>query len=233
VFLQFEKTVWDGILDHRSRAKPIWNALEPASTCENDGVNAPSRLVVGLTGASGIPYAVDVLQTLRDLPVETHLVISDGATRVLSAEMGLSKRDLEPLAHTLHDDRDVGASIASGSFLTLGMVVIPCSSSTLAKIAYGMADTLITRAAHVHLKEHRPLVLVPRETPLSRPMLEAMLRAFDAGARILPAMPGFYHQPTDIADLLGFVTARVLDQFGIVHTRSKRWKDAAALEDAE
>ena len=186
-----------------------------------------------MTGASGIPYAVDLLQTLRDLPVETHLVISDGASRVLASEMGLSKNDLEALADTVYDDRDVGAAIASGSFLTLGMVVIPCSSSTLSKIAYGIGDTLIARAAHVHLKERRPLVLVPRETPFSRPMLEAMLKAFDAGARILPAAPGFYHRPTEVSELLGFITARVLDQFGIPNARAKRWKDAPALEDAE
>ncbi len=189
--------------------------------------------MVGVTGASGIPYAVDLLQTLRDLPIETHLVISDGATRVLSSEMGLSKPDVEAIADVVYDDRDVGAAIASGSFLTLGMVVIPCSSSTLSKIAHGIGDTLTTRAAHVHLKERRSLVLVPRETPFSRPMLEAMLKAFDAGARILPAAPGFYHRPTQVADLLGFVTARVLDQFGIPNTRAARWKDAAPIEDAE
>lgn len=214
--------------------KLLYRALRGAPPCEDTRVNqASARLVVGLTGASGIPYAVDLLETLKSLPLEVHLVISEGATRVLSSEMGLSKRDLEALGDVVYDDRDVGAAIASGSFLTLGMVVIPCSSSTLAKIAHGIGDTLVTRAAHVHLKERRTLVLVPRETPFSRPMLEAMLKAFDAGARILPAAPGFYHRPTQLSELLGFVTARVLDQFGIPNARAKRWKDAPALEDAE
>ncbi len=191
------------------------------------------RLVIGMTGASGAPYTRDLLETLKDLSIETHLVISEGAKRVIAAEMNQSAKDLEPLADVVYDDRDVGASIASGSFITLGMVIVPCSSSTLAKVAHGIGDTLTTRAAHVHLKERRNLVLVPRETPYSRPMLEAMLKAFDAGARILPASPGFYHAPQEISDLLGFVTARILDQFGIANTRAKRWKDASPLEDAD
>ena len=196
-------------------------------------MTSPARLVVGVTGASGAPYAADLLETLAALPIETHLIVSAGAARVLAAEMGGTPKDLERHASVIHDDRDVGAGVASGSFRTLGMAVVPCSSSTLAKIAHGLGDTLITRAAHVHLKERRPLVLVPREAPYSRPMLEAMLKAFDAGARILPASPGFYHGPKGIQDLLGFVTARVLDQFGIEHQRSKRWKDQPALEDAD
>jgi flavin prenyltransferase len=195
--------------------------------------NPKPRLVIGMTGASGAPYTKDLLETLQNLPIETHLVVSDGAKRVIAAEMNQSSKDLERLAHVVYDDRDVGGSIASGSFITLGMVIVPCSSSTLAKIAHGIGDTLITRAAHVHLKERRNLVLVPRETPYSRPMLESMTRAFDAGARILPASPGFYHSPQEISDLLGFVTARILDQFGIANTRAKRWKDSPALEDTD
>jgi flavin prenyltransferase len=197
-------------------------------------MNLPNpRLVIGMTGASGAPYTRDLLETLQDLPIETHLVISEGAKRVIAAEMKQNPKDLERLADVVYDDRDVGASIASGSFITLGMVIVPCSSSTLAKIAHGIGDTLTTRAAHVHLKERRNLVLVPRETPFSRPMLESMTKAFDAGARILPASPGFYHSPQEISDLLGFVTARILDQFGIANTRAKRWKDSLALEDAD
>ena len=192
-----------------------------------------SRLVIGMTGASGAPYTKDLLETLKTLEIETHLVISEGAKRVIASEMNQNATELERLANVVYDDRDVGASIASGSFLTLGMVIVPCSSSTLSKIAHGIGDTLTTRAAHVHLKERRNLVLVPRETPYSRPMLEAMLKAFDAGARILPASPGFYHQPNGIEDLLGFITARILDQFGIANTRAKRWKDKPALEDTD
>jgi flavin prenyltransferase len=189
-------------------------------------MNSPQRLVVGITGASGAQYAQDLLETLQTLPLEVHLVISEGAKRLLATELGLTIRDLETFAAQIHDDRDVGAGIASGSFRTVGMVVIPTSASTLAKIAHGLADTLITRAAHVHLKERRPLVLVPRETPYSRPMLEAMLKVHDAGARILAANPGFYGNPQSIKDLLGFITARVLDQLGIENTRSVRWKEA-------
>jgi flavin prenyltransferase len=183
------------------------------------------RLVIGMTGASGIQYALDLLETSQNLALETHLIISEGAKRVLAEELRMHPRDLSALANQVHDDRDVGAGIASGSFRTQGMVVIPCSASTLSKIAHGMADTLITRAAHVHLKERRPLVLVPRETPYSRPMLESMLKAHDAGARILAANPGFYGHPQSIKDLLGFITARVLDQLGIENTRSNRWKE--------
>ncbi|MBB6098572.1 4-hydroxy-3-polyprenylbenzoate decarboxylase [Deinobacterium chartae] len=182
------------------------------------------RLVVGITGGSGIPYAVDLLQTLRALEIETHLVISKGAARVYTTEGRGQLADLEALGSTLHSDADLGASIASGSFRTSGMIIVPCSSSTLAKVALGLGDTLITRAAHVTLKERRPLVLVPREAPYPRPMLENMLRAFDAGATVLPASPGFYHTPERVSDLLGFVTARVLDQFGIESGRMRRWE---------
>lgn len=182
-------------------------------------------LVVGITGASGIQYAFDLLETLQAMAIETHLIVSDGAKRVLKEELGMNSRDLAGMVTALHDDRDVGAGIASGSFRTTGMVVVPCSASTLAKIAYGMADTLITRAAHVHLKERRNLVLVPRETPYSRPMLEAMLKAHDSGARILAANPGFYGNPQNVKDLLGFITARVLDNLGIENQRSLRWKE--------
>ncbi len=183
------------------------------------------RLVIGMTGASGIQYALDLLETIKDLELETHLIVSEGAKRVLAEELKMNARDLATFVSQVHDDRDVGAGIASGSFRTLGMVVIPCSASSLSKIAHGMADTLITRAAHVHLKERRPLVLVPRETPYSRPMLESMLKAYDAGARILAANPGFYGNPQSVKDLLGFISARVLDQLGIENKRSSRWKD--------
>jgi flavin prenyltransferase len=202
----------------------LW--LEVARVCFDTRMT-PRRLVVGVTGASGVQYALDLLETLQHLELETHLVVSEGAKRVLAEELGMNSRDLTRFGAQVHDDRDVGAGIASGSFRTVGMVVIPCSASTLSKIALGLADTLITRAAHVHLKERRNLVLVPRETPYSRAMLESMLKAFDAGARILPANPGFYGKPQTVADILGFITARVLDQLGIENTRAPRWKDGA------
>lgn len=186
----------------------------------------PRRVVVGISGASGIPYAKDLLETLRRTGgLEVHLVATDGARRVAADELGAPLDDLAPLADVVHPNRDVGASIASGSFRTLGMAIVPCSATTLSKVAYGVCDSLLTRAAYVHLKERRPLVLVPREAPLPLPTLEAMVKAAHAGATILPASPGFYTRPKTIDDLLGFVTQRVLDLLGIEGDRSPRWKD--------
>lgn len=189
---------------------------------------APSirRVVVGISGASGIPYAKDLLATLRRAGgLEVHLVATDGARRVASGELDGTLEELTELADVVHPNRDVGASIASGSFPTLGMAVVPCSATTLSKVAYGVCDNLLTRAAFVHLKERRPLVLVPREAPLPLPTLEAMVKAAQAGATILPASPGFYTRPKTIDDLLGFVTQRILDLLGIDVDRSPRWKD--------
>jgi flavin prenyltransferase len=184
------------------------------------------RLVVGLSGASGMPYALDLLQTLRLIEgVESHLVMSQGAKRVLIEEAEMSLEQAEALAHVVHRSTDLGASIASCSFRTIGMVIVPCSATTLSKVAYGLADNLITRAAYVTLKERRPLVLVPREAPLPVPSLEAMLKAAQAGATILPAAPGFYHKPQKIDDLLGFITQRVLDLFDLEYPRAPRWKE--------
>ncbi|WP_075830474.1 UbiX family flavin prenyltransferase [Deinococcus marmoris] len=188
------------------------------------------RLVVGVSGGSGIPYAVDVLRALHGLkvdgqPIETHLVVSSGAKRVMSAEGGPQLADLTQFATHVHEDRDLAASVASGSYRTDGMLVIPCSAGTLAKIAHGFADNLLSRAAHVTLKERRPLVLVLREDPLPRPTLQNMLAAHDAGATVMTASPGFYHSPKDVDELLHFVTARVLDQFGLDAPGFKRWRE--------
>ncbi|MFC4426994.1 UbiX family flavin prenyltransferase [Deinococcus navajonensis] len=184
------------------------------------------RLVVGVSGGSGIPYAYAVLRALQALGTETHLIVSSGAKRVMSAEgRGPRLGDLTALAAEVHDDRDLAASVASGSFRTAGMMVIPCSAGTLAKVAHGMADNLLSRAAHVTLKERRPLVLVVREDPLSRPMLLNMLAVHDAGAAVMTASPGFYHAPETVDDLLHFVTARVLDQFGLDVPGFQRWKE--------
>lgn len=186
----------------------------------------PRRVVVGISGASGIPYAKDLLEALRRAEgLEVHLVATDGARRVAADELGAPLDDLAALADVVHPNRDVGASIASGSFRTLGMVVVPCSATTLSKVAYGICDNLLARAAYVHLKERRPLVLVPRETPLPLPTLEAMVKAAQAGATILPASPGFYSRPKTIDDLLGFVTQRALDLLGVDVDRSPRWKE--------
>lgn len=188
------------------------------------------RLVVGLSGASGMPYALDLLQTLRRIPdLETHLVISQGAKRVLAEEAEMGLEQVEALAQVVHRSSDLGAAVASGSFRTMGMVIVPCSATTLAKVAYGLADNLLTRAAYVTLKEGRPLVLVPREAPLPLPSLEAMVKAAQAGATILPAAPGFYHKPQQIDDLLAFITQRILDLFGLDYPRAPRWKEAVEL----
>ncbi|MBK9091031.1 MAG: UbiX family flavin prenyltransferase [Holophagales bacterium] len=185
------------------------------------------RVVVGISGASGIPYARDLLETLRRLAaVEVHLVATDGARRVAADELAVPFEELASLADVVHSNKDVGAAIASGSFRTAGMVVVPCSATTLSKVAYGICDNLLTRAAYVHLKERRTLILVPREAPLPLPSLEAMVKAAQAGATVLPASPGFYTQPKSIEDLLGFVTQRILDLLGIEAARSPRWKES-------
>lgn len=189
--------------------------------------HAPPRLIVAVSGGSGVRYAFDLLATLASTPVETHLVVTAGAKQVLPSETDATYHDLVALADHVHDDRDLGAAIASGSFRADGMAIVPCSAGTLAKVAAGLTDNLVSRAAHVALKERRPLVLVVREAPYSRPMLESMLRAHDAGATILPASPGFYHRPDTVDDLVGTITARLLDHLGIDHRRSPRWKDDA------
>jgi len=180
--------------------------------------------VVGVSGGSGMVYALDLLRTLRELPVETHLVVTQGAKQVIPTELDETVLDLEGLADVVYKDTDLGAAVSSGSYPTRGMVIVPCSAGTLAKVAHGLTDNLVSRAAHVTLKERRPLVLVLREAPYSRPMLQNMLAAHDAGASVLPAAPGFYHRPETVLELVGTVTARSLDLLGIPNERAKRWR---------
>ncbi len=189
-------------------------------------VSTPRRIVVAVTGGSGIAYAVDLLGGLRAVAgVETHLVVSAGAKQVLPTEVDLTLHDLEAMVDVVHKDADLGAAIASGSFRLHGMVVVPCSAGTLAKVAQGMTDNLVSRAAHVCLKERRPLVLTVREAPYARPMLRNMLDAHDAGAIVLPAAPGFYHRPSSVAELVAGITARTLDLLGLEHRHAPRWRD--------
>ncbi len=183
------------------------------------------RVVVGVSGGSGMIYALDLLKTLRDLPVETHLVITNGAKQVIPTELDETVHDFAALADVVYKDSDLGAAVSSGSYQTRGIIVSPCSAGTLAKVAAGLTDNLVSRTAHVHLKERRPVVLVVREAPFSRPMLRNMLAADEAGAIVLPASPGFYHRPQSIDDLIGGVTARTLDLLGIEHDRAQRWKE--------
>jgi len=183
-----------------------------------------ARLVVGFAGSSAPQLGIALLETLRRLgSVETHLVLSAGARRTIELEAGRDPDEVAALADVVHDARDMAAPIASGSFLTLGMVVMPCSMKTLAAIACGYADDLLARAADVALKERRRLVLVPRETPLSRVHLRNMLEVTDAGAIVLPPVPAFYHRPRTIDDLLGHTVGKALDLLGIEHDEYARW----------
>ena len=183
------------------------------------------RLVVAVTGGSGLIYAKDLLESLQALDIETHLVVSAGAKQVFPTELSGDLKSFEALADVVHKDANLGASIASGSFRALGMVIVPCSAGTLAKVAMGLTDNLVSRAAHVTLKERRPLILLLREAPYSRPMLKNMLESHDAGATILPLSPGFYNQPQTIQELVAGITSRTLDLLGIDNSLAPRWKE--------
>lgn len=182
------------------------------------------RLIVGMTGATGAPFGVRLLQALKQLPeVETHLVLSRWARTTVELETGFSAREVAALADEVHSPEDQGATISSGSFRTEGMIIVPCSMKTLAGIRAGFAEGLVGRAADVVLKERRKLVLVPRETPLSEIHLENMLALSRMGARIVPPMPAFYNNPQSVDDIVDHVTARVLDQFDLPFPAAKRW----------
>lgn len=183
--------------------------------------------VIGVTGASGAPIAVSVLRGLRAAQVPVALVVSAGAVPVIAEECGMPAADLHPMATDVYADTELGAPIASGSRRTRGMAIVPCSSSTLAKVGVGISDTLITRAAHVHLKERRPLVLVPRETPLSTLQLRHMTTLSELGATILVAAPPFYTHPRSVADQVDFLAGKVLDHLGVRHTLYRGWKEPA------
>lgn len=180
-------------------------------------------LVVGITGGSGVVYGIRLLEVLRDLNVETHLIISTAARETIVLETERKIREVESLASKVHAINDVASTLASGSSLMDGMVVIPCSMKTLAGIASGYSDNLILRAADVTLKERRPLILVPRETPLSRIHIENMLRVTAAGGIIAPAMPGFYSKPKEIGDLVDQIVGKILDLLKIQHNLYGRW----------
>ncbi|HEV8316990.1 MAG TPA: UbiX family flavin prenyltransferase [Vicinamibacterales bacterium] len=181
------------------------------------------RVVVGITGATGVIYGVRLLERLREAGVETHLIISRWGGRTLLHEAGRSRDQVEALASVVYAPNDMGAAISSGSFPTTGMIVAPCSARTLAAIAHGFDDNLIHRAADVTLKERRKLVLTVREAPLSDIHLENMLKLSRMGAVILPPMPAFYHHPQTIADLIDYTVARMLDQFAIEVPGVPRW----------
>src|SRR5216684_4123535 len=182
------------------------------------------RIVVGLAGSSSPIYGIRTLEALREAGVETHLVISDGARRTIPIEARRKVKDIEKLASVVYDNHDLAAAVSSGSFLTDGMIVAPCSMKTLAAIAHSFSDDLLVRAADVTLKERRKLVLVPRETPLHLGHLRNMMRATEMGAVILPPVPAFYHQPTTVDELIDQTVGKILDQFHIEHTLFRRWR---------
>jgi flavin prenyltransferase len=181
------------------------------------------RLVVGVSGASGVAYGLRVLDACRDLGLESHLVMSRSAALTLADETELSVADVGAKASVVHKAADVGASIASGSFQTLGMIVAPCSVRTMSEIASGVTSTLLTRAADVTLKERRPLVLMVRETPLHLGHLRTMVKLAEMGAVIAPPLPAFYAKPQSIAELIDQSVGRALDLFGLSWRPVKRW----------
>ncbi len=209
---------------------------------------AATDLVVALTGASGAPYGVRLLEILLRAGRTIHLSLSPAAVQVLEQELDrrvqLGHFDLRDLLGELanlaapgqlhyHDFRDFRAGIASGSFLTAGMVICPCSMGTIAAIAHGLSQNLIQRAADVHLKERRKLILVPRETPLGVVQLRNLAACAEAGAVVLPAMPAFYTRPQSVPDMVDFVVGRICDQLGVEHTLLRRWGEAQKPESGK
>jgi flavin prenyltransferase len=197
-------------------------------------MNTPKRrrLIVGITGATGIVYGVRLLELLRDTEVETHLVVSRAGDLTRAHELAISARELRELATVHYPIGDVGAALSSGSFQTLGMVIAPCSVRTLAELASGVTTSLLTRAADVVLKERRRLVLLVRETPLHAIHLRNMLRVTEAGAIVMPPVPAFYTLPQTIDEMVTTTVCRVLDLFEIDVGRQKRWGEDIDLTTA-
>lgn len=191
------------------------------------------RLVVGITGASGAIYGVRLLERLQELPVETHLIVSRWARVTIEHETGSTYNQVKALADVVYGEGDQAAAVSSGSFLTRGMVIAPCSMKTLAAIANGFSHNLLCRAADVHLKERRPLVLAVRETPLSSVHLRNMLSLSDLGVTIFPPTPAFYHRPQEIGDIVDQTVLRILDQFDFELEAPSRWRGLAQAVEPE
>lgn len=184
---------------------------------------SPRRLIVGISGATGAAYGVRLLEALQETNIETHLILTHPAKRTIAEELSISVESIEKLATVVHSVSNIGASIASGSFLTLGMVIAPCSIRTASAIAYCQADNLLTRAADVILKEKRKLILLVRETPLHVGHLRALTLAAESGAMIMPPVPAFYTKPKTIDDIVTHTVGRVLDVLEIHNTLVNRW----------
>jgi flavin prenyltransferase len=183
----------------------------------------PKRIVVGISGASGVIYGVRMLDLLRKTEYETHLILSEAGKKNVEIETGLKAQDVEAMADYTYNPKDVGASIASGSFLTEAMVVVPCTIKSLSGIANSYNENLLVRAADVTLKEKRKLVLVVRETPLHKGHLRLMTMAADMGAHILPPVPSFYHHPKTIEDIIDQTIGKIFDYLQIQHDLFQRW----------
>ncbi len=183
------------------------------------------RLIVAISGASGVIYGIRLLELLRDVAeVETHLVLSNGGKLNIALETEWDVKAVESLADVIHSDQNLAASIASGSFQTDGMVIAPCSMKTLSGVVNSYADNLVVRAADVILKERRPLIIVPRETPLHLGHLRLMTHAAEMGAHLVPPMPAFYNDPQSVDDIINHTVGRVMDLFGMDSGLVKRWR---------
>ena len=184
---------------------------------------APQKLVIGISGASGVAYGLRALDACRELGIESHLILSKAAVLTLAHETESTVADVNAMADVVHKIGDVGASVASGSFRSLGMLIAPCSVRTMSEIATGVTSTLLTRAADVTLKERRPLVLMVRETPFHLGHLRTMVRLTEMGATIAPPLPAFYAKPQSIAEMIDQSVGRALDLFGLEWRAVKRW----------
>ncbi len=185
------------------------------------------RLVIGISGASGVIYAIRLLERLAERKdIETYLITSKAVENILLEEAGITTQNLSTLVTASYSENDLNAPLNSGSFLTDGMIIVPCSLKTLAAIALGLSNNVIARVAEVTLKEKRPLILVPRETPLSLAALRNMYRVSLNGAVMLPAMPAFYHKPKDINELVDYIIGKIFDQLKLHHNLYQRWRES-------
>lgn len=188
------------------------------------------KLIVGISGATGAIYGIRTLQTLKDCQIESHLVLTDSAKRTIDMETTFTVKEVEKLADYVYDNRDIGASISSGSFKTDGMIIAPCAIKSLSALANSYNDSLLVRAADVTLKEKRKLVVIPRETPLHIGHLKLLMAVAEMGAVILPPMPAYYHMPKTIEDIINQTVGKALDQFNVEHRLFKRWEGGEASQ---